>query len=216
MRSIQIGTMSLPVTNIFCVAKNFAAHAREMGGDVDSEPEFFLKSTSALLPLDQPIQLPAWSNNVHHEIEMVVAIGQDGVDIPRDQALSYVAGYAVGIDLTARDLQNEVKKAGRPWALSKGFRGAAVLSRFIPAQALANPGNIDLTLEVNGSLRQKGNTQQMVHDLPALIRYLSQRYGLQAGDLIYTGTPEGVAQLQSGDQVRMRLGDLIEDVRAVV
>ena len=216
MRTIQIGDAQLAVTNIFGVTKNFAEHAREMGGEVDSEPDFFMKSTTGIVPAGQAITLPSWSNNVHHEVEMVIAIGKDGVNISREDAMSYIAGYAIGIDLTARDVQNELKKGGRPWALSKGFLGAAVLSRFIPAAAMADPANIEVSLEVNGVVRQHGHTSQMVHDLPALIVFLSQRYGLQAGDLIYTGTPEGVGQLRHGDQVRLKLGDLIEDVREVV
>lgn len=216
MRTIQIGDNAVAVTNIFCVTKNFAEHAREMGSAVDSEPDFFMKSTTGIVPAGQAITLPDWSNNVHHEVEMVMAIGKDGVNISREDAMSYVAGYAIGIDLTARDVQNELKKGGRPWALAKGFLGAAVLSRFIPAADLPNPSDVELSLEVNGEVRQHGHTSQMVHDLPALIVFLSQRYGLQAGDLIYTGTPEGVGPLQRGDQVRLKLGDVIEDVREVV
>ncbi|MDR3410034.1 MAG: fumarylacetoacetate hydrolase family protein [Formivibrio sp.] len=216
MRTIQIGQNELAVSNIYCVATNYVAHAVEMGAKVAESPIFFMKPTTAIVPPGQPIPLPAWSQSVHHEVEVVVAIGKDGVDVRREDALSYIAGYAIGLDMTARDIQAELKKAGRPWALAKGYRGSAVLSEFIPASLITDPADIDLSLEVNGQVRQQGNTRHLVFGIAEIIVYVSQRFGLQAGDLIYTGTPEGVGQVLHGDSVTAKLGSLITDTRQVV
>ncbi|MBS1155788.1 MAG: hydrolase family protein [Proteobacteria bacterium] len=216
MRTIRIGQNELVVSNIYCVATNYVAHAVEMGTKVSESPIFFMKPTTAIVPPGQPIVLPDWSKNVHHEVEVVVAIGKDGVDVRREDALSYIAGYAIGLDMTARDVQAELKNAGRPWALAKGYRGSAVLSEFIPAERIADPASIDLSLEINGQIRQQGNTRHLVFGIAQIIAYVSQRFGLQAGDLIYTGTPEGVGQVQHGDKLVAKLADLIVDNRQVV
>lgn len=211
MRTIRIGKQDLAVGNIFCVAGNYLDHAKEMGSQIGADPTFFIKPTSALLPHGADLVLPAWSRDVHHEVELVVAIGRDAENISPAEALAYVAGYAVGLDLTARDVQAEAKKAGRPWTLSKGFRGAAVLSSFVPAAAIPYPGDVAFSLTVNGEVRQVGHTAHLAFDVPHLIAWLSGRFGLQAGDLIYTGTPAGVGPLQSGDALRLQLGGLVDE-----
>lgn len=216
MKAIQLGSSAMAVANIYCVATNYLAHAVEMGSDVSQAPLFFMKPTTAMLLPGQAIVLPAWSQNVHHEVEVVIAIGKDGVDISRDEALSYIAGYGIGLDVTARDVQGELKKAGRPWTLAKGFRGSAVLSDFIPAAAITDPENIDFSLEINGEIRQQGNTSRLVFGMVDIIVYVSQHFGLQAGDLIYTGTPEGVGPLLHGDQVTAKLANLMSDSRQVL
>ena len=216
MKTIQLGSGVMAVANIYCVATNYLAHAVEMGAAVSDAPLFFMKPTTAMLPPGQSIALPAWSRNVHHEVEIVIAIGKDGVDVSREEALAYIAGYGIGLDVTARDVQSDLKKAGRPWTLSKGFRGSAVLSDFIPASAISDPDNIDFSLEINGETRQQGNTRHLVFGMADIIVYVSQHFGLQAGDLIYTGTPEGVGPLQHGDQVTAKLANLISDSRQVL
>ena len=206
---IHIGTHTLNVANIFCVGRNYQAHAAEMGSSIGAEPMVFLKPTSAIVGAAAPLQLPAWSKDIHHETELVVAIGKSGRNISAADAMSYVAGYALGLDLTARDVQAEAKKKGHPWTLAKGFAGAAVLGEFVPASAIANPGDVSFTLHINGELRQHAHTRDMAFDIPALLVWISSRFGLTEGDLIYTGTPEGVGPIVSGDVLQLQLGDVI-------
>ncbi len=215
MKTIMLEQRPVTVSNIYCVATNYAAHAVEMNSSVSEAPLFFMKPTTAMVLPGEPIVMPNWSQNVHHEVEVVIAIGKDGVNVPRNEALSYVTGYGIGLDVTARDIQSELKQAGRPWTLSKGFHGSAVLSDFVCADKVVDPDNIDFSLEINGEVRQVGNTSRLVFGITEIIEYLSQHFGLQAGDLIYTGTPEGVGPLQHGDRVVAKLADLITDVRQV-
>jgi 2-keto-4-pentenoate hydratase/2-oxohepta-3-ene-1,7-dioic acid hydratase in catechol pathway len=211
MPSIQIDQTKLSVNNIFCVARNYVAHAAEMGASIGSEPVVFIKPNSAILQSGQALQLPTWSKDVHHEAELVVAIGRGGKNISKENALEYVAGYALGLDLTARDVQAEAKRTGMPWTLAKGFDGAAVLTHFVPASAISKPFELEFTLEINGKSKQHADTRLMVFDVATLIAWISSRFTLQAGDLIYTGTPEGVGQLHSGDQLHLSLGELINE-----
>jgi 2-keto-4-pentenoate hydratase/2-oxohepta-3-ene-1,7-dioic acid hydratase in catechol pathway len=199
-----------PVANIFCIGRNYAAHAAELGNAVEPEPVVFLKPTSALLHEGMPLTLPDFSQDVHHEVELVLLIGQGGKCIPRHQALAHVAGYGIGLDLTARDRQGEAKQKGLPWTLSKGFDGSACLSRFLPASAVTHPQALHFHLDVNGVRRQTGDTRLMVYDLGFLIEYLSTRFTLQAGDLIYTGTPAGVAALAPGDVLDLDLNGQLQ------
>lgn len=201
---------SQPVANIFCIGRNYAAHAAELGNAVEPEPVVFLKPTSALRGEGAPLALPDFSQDVHHEVELVALIGRGGKHIDRASALSHIAGYAVGLDLTARDLQAEAKRKGLPWTLAKGFDGSACVSRFVPAAAIPYPGEATFSLDVNGERRQGGDCSLMLHDLPALIAYLSNRFTLQAGDLVFTGTPAGVAALQPGDALALKLGGLVD------
>ncbi|WP_035053088.1 fumarylacetoacetate hydrolase family protein [Andreprevotia chitinilytica] len=209
MPAIRIANAELPVANIYCVARNYVAHAAEMGATIGAEPVVFLKPTSALLFPGSSIALPEWSNEIHHEAELVVAIGRDCNNVDRAAARSYIAGYALGLDLTARDVQAEAKKKGMPWTLSKGFAGAAVLTDFVPAPAI-EPTDVTFDFSINGELRQHADTRQMAFDVPTLIAWLSSRFGLKAGDLIYTGTPEGVGPIRSGDVLHLLLGKLID------
>ncbi len=215
MKTILLEQSPIVVSNIYCVATNYVAHAVEMNSSVSAAPLLFLKPTTAMVPLGHAIELPTWSDNVHHEVEVVVLIGKDGANVPRSEALSYIAGYGIGLDMTARDVQSELKKAGNPWTLSKGYRGSAVLSDFVRADKIADPANIDFSLEVNGEMRQQGNTSRLVFGIAEIIEYVSQHFGLQAGDLIYTGTPEGVGPLQHGDKLVAKLADLVTDKRQV-
>ncbi|MCD4484942.1 fumarylacetoacetate hydrolase family protein [Chromobacterium vaccinii] len=200
----------LEVANIFCIGRNYAEHIKELGNRAEDEPVVFLKPLSALSPEGEPIHLPAWSNDVHYEAELVMLIGKGGKHIPMERALDHVAAYGLGLDLTARDRQNQAKTAGLPWLLSKGFDQSACVSRFIPAMDLPTPQHCRFSLEVNGLLRQLGRTEHMLFTLAELIAYLSRMFTLSPGDLIFTGTPEGVGKLSSGDSLRLCLSDKLE------
>ena len=193
------------INNIFCVGKNYADHAKEMGGEVPKEPIIFLKPTSAVISNCMPIRIPSMSSNVHHEVELTVLIGKHGKDIPVSEAMSYVAGYGVGLDMTMRDKQNEAKKGGNPWTISKGFDTSAALSPFVAAASVPDPHNVEIILNVNGKERQHSNTKNMIFRIDVLIAFLSSIFTLEEGDIIYTGTPEGVAQVVSGDRLNAEI-----------
>jgi acylpyruvate hydrolase len=185
--------------NIFCVGQNYADHAKEMGGVLQKEPFIFLKPTSAIIENGQNIVIPKMSNNVHHEVELTVLIGKQGKNIPQSEAMNYVVGYGIGLDMTMRDKQSEAKKAGNPWAVAKGFDTSAALSSFIEASKISDPQNLEIMLHVNGTLRQQSNTKNMIYTIDVLISFLSSVFTLEEGDIIYTGTPEGVSQVFAGD-----------------
>ena len=188
-----------PVRRVFCVGRNYAAHAREMGHDPDREPPFFFtKPADALLTGGADMAYPTLTSDLHHEMEQVVAIGQGGADIPEAEALAHVWGYAAGLDMTRRDLQGEAKKLGRPWDMGKGFDHSAPIGTIIPAEGV-DPGRGAVELRVNGELRQRGDLSQLIWSVPEVIAYLSRLVRLAPGDLIFTGTPEGVAACGRGD-----------------
>lgn len=205
MADVIVGGQRVPVANIFCIGRNYAAHAAELGNAVEEEPLVFLKPTSSLVADGATVALPAHSSDVHYEGELVLLVGKGGVDVAEADALAHVAGYALGVDLTARDVQSQAKIKGHPWTLAKGFRGAAWLSSFVPASRIADPQSLHFTLSVNGEVRQRGDTALMLFPVATLLSYLSRVYGLTAGDVIYTGTPAGVGALQPGDRVTMEL-----------
>lgn len=210
MPTVRLGDQrDIAVANIFCIGRNYAAHAAELGNQVEEEPVVFLKPTSALHDESRPIELPPHSADVHYEGELVLLVGTPGKAIGRERALAHIAGYGLGLDLTARDLQNAAKQKGLPWSVAKGFDGAACISRFVPAAELAEPLAARFWLDLNGQRRQDGDCRLMVYDLAFIVDYLSQRFSLQAGDLIYTGTPAGVGALHAGDVVEMGLGELL-------
>ncbi|NUN70460.1 MAG: fumarylacetoacetate hydrolase family protein [Bacteroidetes bacterium] len=187
------------INTIYCIGKNYADHAKEMGGDVPKEPVIFLKPNSAVISNGDPIIIPAMSSNVHHEVELTVLIGTGGKNIPLATAMRHVAGYGVGLDMTMRDRQSEAKKAGNPWAVSKGFDTSAPLSPFVAASSVPDPHALEISLSVNGTVRQRSSTEHMIFRVDVLIAYLSSIFTLCEGDIIYTGTPEGVAQVVPGD-----------------
>ncbi|BDT57964.1 fumarylpyruvate hydrolase [Massilia varians] len=192
-----------PIRRVFCVGRNYGAHAREMGSDPDREPPFFFtKPADAVLPASGAVPYPPATRDLHHEVELVVALGAAGSDIDPLDAMSLVWGYGVGLDLTRRDLQAVAKDAGRPWDMAKGFDASAPCSPLIPAARLGHPQDARIWLEVNGALRQEGNLNEMIWPIADVIAHLSRLVTLAPGDLIYTGTPAGVAALQPGDRVR--------------
>ncbi len=189
-----------PVRRIFCVGRNYAAHAREMGNDPTREPPFFFtKPADALVPAGQDTAYPSQTKNLHHEIELVVAIGTGGREIGRAEALSHVFGYSIGIDLTRRDLQDEAKSLRRPWDLSKGFDASAPIGAIVPASEIGHPAQGRIALSVNGQVRQDGNLADQIWPVPDIIATLSRFVALSPGDLIFTGTPEGVGAIVTGD-----------------
>lgn len=191
-----------PVRRVYCVGRNYAEHAREMGHDPDREPPFFFtKHPDSLLPDGSEFPYPPGTESVHHEIEMVVAISQGGSDIPVEQALQHVYGYGVGLDMTRRDLQAEAKKMGRPWAVAKAFDHAAPCSALVPADQIGHPKQGRIWLDINGETRQEGDLASLIWSVPEVIAYLSRLFVLEPGDLIMTGTPAGVGAVQRGDQL---------------
>jgi fumarylpyruvate hydrolase len=191
---------TLPVRRIFCVGRNYAEHAREMGMDPDREPPFFfMKPADAIVPGGGTIPYPLRTTNLHHEIELVVALGRGGTQISSASALEHVFGYAVGLDLTRRDLQAEARKQGKPWDTAKGFDRSAPISPIVPASRCGHPARGRITLSVNGALRQQGDLADMIWNVPEIIAELSTLFELAAGDLIFTGTPAGVGRLVRGD-----------------
>jgi len=191
-----------PIRRVFCVGRNYAAHAREMGSDPDREPPFFfMKPADAVVPSGAVVPYPPATRDLQHEIELVVAIGLGGHDIPAAAALRHVYGYAVGVDLTRRDLQGEAKKTGRPWDMGKGFDASAPCSAVAPAARIGHPASGAIWLKVNGRMRQSGDLAMQIWSVPETVSILSGLVGLAPGDLIFTGTPEGVAAVVAGDRL---------------
>ncbi|MFM7049436.1 MAG: fumarylacetoacetate hydrolase family protein [Polynucleobacter sp.] len=189
-----------PVNRIYCVGRNYADHAREMGHDPDREPPFFfMKPATAIVTDGQAMAYPALSKDVHHELEMVVAIGKGGSNIPVDQALDHVWGYGLGLDMTRRDLQGEAKKMGRPWDTGKAFDQSAPCSALVPVSQCGHLSKGRIYLTVNGQVKQDGDLAMMIWNVPETIAYLSTLFTLMPGDLIFSGTPAGVAAVQRGD-----------------
>jgi len=189
------------INTIYCLGQNYADHAKEMGASAPSSPIIFLKPNSAVIANGEDIVLPLMSQNVNHEVELTVLIGKTGKNIPRERAYEYVAGYGLGLDMTMRDRQLEAKKAGHPWTVAKGFDTSAPLSPFVEAALFPDPHALELSLSVNGALRQHGTTASMIFRIDTIIAYLSGIFTLMEGDIIYTGTPEGVAQVKPGDEI---------------
>jgi len=189
-----------PVRRIYCVGRNYAEHAREMGHDPDRElPFFFQKNPDNLVLNNQDFPYPTMTSNLHHEIELVVAMGQGGRDISAANALAHVYGYALGIDLTRRDLQNEAKKTGRPWEIGKAFEHSAPMTDITPATKSGHLSKGAIWLKVNGEVRQQSDLTQLIWNIPEIIAHLSAIFELRAGDMIMTGTPAGVAAVKPGD-----------------
>ena len=197
---------TFPVRRVYCVGRNYAAHAREMGFDPDREPPFFFcKPADAVVPVDEGTTLslpyPPETANLHYEIELVAAIGRGGANIPVDQALEHVWGYAVGLDMTRRDLQMKMREAGRPWELGKAFDLSGPIGPLHPAGSVKDIDKAGIWLQVNGTDKQKSDIGKLIWSVAETVSYLSRYFRLEAGDLIYTGTPEGVGPVVRGDRM---------------
>jgi fumarylpyruvate hydrolase len=189
-----------PIHRIYCVGRNYAEHTREMGGDTKDPPFFFQKNPDNVV-VDGRFPYPPATGNVHHELELVVALKSGGVDIKAADAMSHVFGYAVGIDMTRRDLQDAAKKLARPWEVAKAFEHSAPITAIVPAQHVETIAKGAIWLDVNGVRRQTGDLSQMIWDVPHQIEFLSTLFELKPGDLIFTGTPSGVGAVKRGDRL---------------
>ncbi len=191
---------AFPVRRIYCVGRNYREHAREMGGSLREPPFFFSKPGNAICT-EKVVPWPTMTDDLHHEVELVVALGSGGVDLSPDSALSTVFGYAVGVDLTRRDLQSEARKQGRPWTTAKAFDHSAPISVISPTSIIGHPEASAISLSVNAQQRQRADISDMTWSVAEIIAELSRYFELKPGDLVFTGTPAGVAALRPGDQV---------------
>jgi len=201
------GGQSMPVGKIICLARTYRKHAAEMDSPVADDIVMFLKPASAVIHDGQAIRIPPGSAEVHHEVEMAVVIGQPGSHIPAAEAASHIHGYAVALDVTARDLQREAKQQGHPWATAKGYDTFCPISTVVPAAAIPDPHALDLSLAVNGERRQSSTTAMLLYTVDDIVAAVSAVMTLCPGDLLLTGTPEGVGPLHRGDSVEARLDD---------
>ena len=188
-----------PVRRIYCIGRNYADHAIEMGHDPDKEPPFFFQKNADNIDTSGNFPYPPQTQDVHFEMEMVVALKSGGIDIKEDDALGHVYGYGLGLDMTRRDLQGEAKKMGRPWEIGKAFERSAPMSELVSASEVGHLDHGRVTLAVNGQIRQDGDLNQMIWKVPEMVSYLSRFYDIAAGDLIMSGTPAGVGAIQRGD-----------------
>ena len=200
-----------PVRRVYCVGRNYAAHAVEMGHDPDREPPFFFQKNPDNLLLGGEFPYPSATSDLHHEIEMVVALKSGGTDIAVESALDHVFGYGVGLDMTRRDLQGEAKKMGRPWEVGKAFEKSAPCGPLTPAESIGHPSKGAVVLTVNGKVRQEGDLDQLIWKVPEMIAYLSGLFELAPGDIIMSGTPSGVAAVSRGDDLHAHV-DGLEDL----
>lgn len=204
-RSKDGSSLDLPLGKVVCIGRNYLEHIRELGNAVPEAPILFIKPTTSLNQLTDPIQLPTGRGSCHYEVELAVLVGHKLQNADAPTARQAVAGYGIALDLTLRDLQNTLKTKGHPWELAKAFDGSCPLSPFLNPMDLPDPQAVDLTLHINGELRQEGNTQQMMLGIFDLMAHISNHFTLLPGDVVLTGTPAGVGPLQSGDQLVLGL-----------
>ena len=207
MKTIKLeGTQKeYTVGKILCLGRNYIEHAKEMHAEVPKEPVIFLKPPTAIIWNKEDIRIPKISKEPHHEVELVVAIGQNGKDIPRADAFQYVLGYGIGLDMTLRDVQNDAKKKGLPWSVAKGFDTSAPVSDIVPISKIKDSHNLGIRCTVNGIIRQDSSTKNLIFSIDKIIEYISSIFTLEVGDLIFTGTPEGVGIVNDGDVIEAEL-----------
>ena len=208
MHTIKLGNQDIPVGKIVCIGRNYVEHIRELGNQVPDKPVIFIKPASSIIGDGGTIVIPPHSSDCHHEVELAVLIGTSAKDVDAADALDHVAGYAVALDLTLRDLQAVQKQKGLPWEIAKAFDTACPLSDFVPADRVDDPQSLSIRLKVNDQMRQDGNTGEMMRSVAELIAAASTYFTLEAGDILLTGTPSGVGRIVSGD----RLHAMIEQV----
>jgi 5-carboxymethyl-2-hydroxymuconate isomerase len=202
MKTARLTTgQEYPIGKILCIGRNYAEHIRELGNDTPGSPVIFMKPATAVIDDGGTIVIPSYSSDCHHEAELALLISRKGKDIPPEEALRFVAGYGVAIDLTLRDVQAELKKKGLPWDIAKGFDTACPLSEFAPAAEVPAPQDLRIRLTVNDETRQDGTTARMIHPIDRIISFISGIFTLEPGDVILTGTPAGVGPIRSGDRL---------------
>ncbi|MHA7846675.1 fumarylacetoacetate hydrolase family protein [Serratia sp. D1N4] len=214
-RDWQGALLDFPVSKVVCVGSNYADHIKEMGSATSPEPVVFIKPETALCDIRQPVAIPKGLGSVHHEVELAVLIGTPLKQANEDRVARAIAGYGVALDLTLRELQAGFKKAGQPWEKAKGFDGSCPISGFIPVAEFGDPQNAELSLSVNDQLRQQGNTRDMITPILPLIAYMSRFFTLRAGDIILTGTPQGVGPMVSGDMLKVSLNGKALSTRVI-
>lgn len=192
---------SIPVGTIYCIGRNYAEHAKELGNEVPTEPVVFIKPPNSYVPSGSKVARPDYSELMHHEVEVVFVIGKDGKNISESDALDYIAGVGAGIDFTLRDVQNKIKEKGLPWSMAKSFIGAAPVSPILDIDEIENVDDIEFEITKNGTITQSGNTKDMINGISSLIAHISKVFGLRKGDCIFTGTPKGVGPVESGDKL---------------
>jgi len=202
---IQNSSIKLTIGKIICLIRSYPDHATEMSAPVTKNPLFFLKPTSSIIFNNQSIIIPDLSHDIHHEVELGIVMGNKCRQIHEKDTLKYVFGYLVALDITARDIQQEAKQHGWPWSIAKGFDTFCPISSIVLKKHILNPNNLNLSLKVNGNLRQFGNTRQLIYPVQSIISYISKIMTLEKGDLILTGTPEGVQSLKKGDCLEAEL-----------
>ena len=195
----------MSVGKILCLGRNYEEHAREMKAEVPVHPVVFLKPATALVHDGADVVIPEFSRDLHHEVEMVVVIGKTGRNIPAGSSYEHIAGYAVGLDMTLRDIQDQAKKKGLPWSVAKGFDTSAPVSPVVKRELIQDPHSLAISLKVNGQMRQQSNTGKMIFRVHDVISYLSTVFTLEPGDLIFMGTPEGVGRVVPGDKLEADL-----------
>ncbi|KAM6165864.1 oxaloacetate tautomerase FAHD1, mitochondrial [Erethizon dorsatum] len=195
--------------NIICVGRNYADHVREMGSTVLREPVLFLKPSTAYAPEGSPVLKPSYCRVLHHELELGVLMGRRARAVPEAAAMDYVAGYALCLDMTARDVQDDCKKKGLPWTLAKSFTSSCPVSAFVPKEKIPDPHALRLWLKVNGELRQEGETSSMIFSIPYIISYVSKIITLEEGDLILTGSPKGVGPVKENDEMEAGIDGVV-------
>ncbi len=195
---------------MYCIGQNYSEHIKEMGSVASSDPIIFLKPPTAYLQDGGKIEIPSISDNAHHEVELVAVVGKQARHLTIENVMEHIAGYAVGIDVTLRDIQQKAKDKGHPWAVAKGFATSAPISKVIPIEELKEQNEFDLVLSVNNEMRQSDSTAKMERTIEELMVYLTSIYILLPGDVIFTGTPKGVGRITSGDKINAKLSNLIE------
>jgi len=198
----------LPIGKILCIGRNYVDHIKELGNEAPAAPVIFMKPASSVIGDGEEVVIPAYSDNCHHEAELALLVGKSSKNISEEAALSCLAGYGVAIDLTLRDVQDELKKKGLPWDIAKGFDTACPLSAFVPAGQVSDPQNLIITMRVNGELRQNCSTSLMIHSAAKIISHLSAIFRLEPGDIILTGTPAGVSRVAASDRLSAEITEV--------
>ena len=214
-RWIDGSAIDLPVGKVVCVGRNYAEHAKELGNEVPSEPILFIKPATSLAVFDDQIVIPSDQGEVHHEIEMAALVREPLKNASAKEVQWSLAGYALALDLTLRDVQSKLKEKGHPWERAKAFDGACPVSGFVDARGVSVRQTLDISLTINGEVRQQGNTAQMLFPTFELIAHMSESFTLEPGDLVLTGTPAGVGPLHRGDQLTAKLGNLLSVTGAI-
>lgn len=214
-RDWQGALLDLPVSKVVCVGSNYSEHIKEMGSAISAEPVVFIKPETALCDIRHPLAIPKELGSVHHEVELAVLIGTALKQANEEQVAGAIAGYGIALDLTLRERQAEFKKAGQPWEKAKAFDGSCPISGFIPAAEFGDPQRVALSLVVNDKLRQQGNTREMITPIMPLIAYMSRFFTLREGDIVLTGTPQGVGSLVVGDSLKVSLNGMVLTTRVI-